>query len=210
MPQTTNKSRPVLLLGFCLVLLSPHTVLGTESIHTIDFGVTQPLSCTAEWDLSTHRMYKLAYTWTHEHALLDWTFNQVPRKPLLHSSRNVTYDPAGSECIQLSYKTTIDIPAFFNSYLPSHVLPLRVAKRMCVSGSQMEERVRLSDVLVIGGFDIDLTATIERDPNLLRASAKSELIIPWYLVPVRETVLRHIRNSITEYTQILAKELCAP
>lgn len=208
MLQTINRSPPVLLLGFCLFLLSPHTVLGAEPVHTIDFSVTQPLSCTAEWDLSTHRMYKLAYTWTREHTLLDWTFNQVPPKPLLQYTRNAS--DAGSECIQLSYKTTIDTPSFFNTYLPSHILALRVAKRMCASGYHMEERVRISDVLVIGGFDIDLTATIERDPNLLRAFAKSELIIPWYLVPVRETVLRHIRNSITEYTQILAQELCAP
>jgi hypothetical protein len=45
----------------------------------------------------------------------------------------------------------------------------------------MEERVRFSDVLVIGGFDMDITASIERNPK-----------------------------SITEYTQILANELCAP
>jgi Lrp/AsnC family leucine-responsive transcriptional regulator len=37
----------------------------------------------------------------------------------------------------------------------------------------MEERVRFSDVLVIGGFDMDITASIERDPNLIRLSAKS-------------------------------------
>jgi hypothetical protein len=207
MAPTMNGNQTVLLLGFLLVLLSPDTVLGTEPIYTLDFSVAQPLACEAQWDLSTHRMYKLAYTWTREHTLLDWTFNQVPPKPLLQHTGNAT-DP-GSECIQLSYRTSIDTPSFFNKYLPSHVLALRVAKRMCASGPDMQERVRFSDVLVIGEFDMLITASIERNPNLIRLSARSELEVPWYLTPVRSTLLGHIRKSITEYTQILANELCA-
>lgn len=210
MPLNFERSPSVISFSFCLVFLFLHTVHAEERVHTIDLSVTHPLSCTGEWDLNTHRMYKLAYKWTRERALKDWTFQEIPSKPLLNPSRNVTLDPERSECVQLSYKTTINIPTFFYSYLPSHVLPLRVTKHICVSGSQMEERVRLSDVLIIGGFDMDIAATIKRDPNLLLASAKSELTVPWYLIPVRETVLKHIRTSIIEYTELLAEELCAP
>jgi hypothetical protein len=72
----------------------------------------------------------------------------------------------------------------------------------------MHEHVVFSDLLVIGSFDIDLNATIEHAPQHLSVAAASVIAIPWYLTPIRDTVLKHIKESLVQYIGIMADQLC--
>jgi hypothetical protein len=218
------------VLLVCLsIVISPPSVHAQRQARrhapAIVLDLALPLACTPQWDLSVHRMYKLAYTWTHHHKLLDWTYSGAGSTQLQYKSQNASQSAArgaqnpareaqnpareAQECVQLSYRTLIDIPSFFNSYLASHSLPLSVSKRICVSGRHMHERVVFSDLLLVGSFGIDINATIDREPDQLAVETSLEIEVPWYLAPARETVLKHIKQSVAEYIQLLADDLCA-
>jgi hypothetical protein len=208
-------SLPASVLLVCLSLIrSPQSACAQRPAQrpapALVLDLALPLSCAPQWDLSVQRMYKLAYTWTHQHKLLDWTYSGADT-PLQYRSQNASQSARqnAEECVQLSYRTLIDIPSFFNSYLASHSLPLSVAKGICASGRHMHERVVFSDLILVGSFSMDINATIERRPDRLAVAASSEIEVPWYLAPARETVLKHIKRSVAEYIQLLADDLCA-
>ena len=75
----------LLLLALLSTLLDRHLALGVRVEQTV------PLACEGAWDVSNHNMYDLAYKWTHEHTLRDWSYVSL-REP---------------GCAQVSYLTTI-------------------------------------------------------------------------------------------------------
>lgn len=200
--------------GLLLVLLalSQPSVHAQRQASAFVLDLTLPLSCAAHWDLSVQSMYKLAYKWTHEHKLNDWRYSEIKKGEIYddtpYDSNKTRNDLKPEDCVQLSYKTFIEIPSFFNSYLASHVLPMGVSKTVCASGQHMHEHVVFSDLLVIGSFDMDLNATIEHTQQRLSVTASSSITIPWYLTPIGDTVIKHIKESLVEYIGILADELC--
>jgi hypothetical protein len=194
-------------LVLVLLVLSQSRAHAQEQTPAFVLDLTLPLSCASHWDLSVQAMYKLAYKWTHEHKLNDWRYSEI-KKEIHYDSNKTRNDLRPEDCVQLSYKTFIDIPSFFNSYLASHVLQMGVSKTVCVSGNHMHEHVVFSDLLVIGSFDVDLSATIEHTPQSLSVTASSGISVPWYLTPIRDAVFKHIKTSLVEYIGLMAGELC--
>jgi hypothetical protein len=203
-----NHTTPQAGLLFMLLCLSHQSVCAQRQPPAFVLDLTSPLSCAAHWDLSMQNMYKLAYKWTHEHKLNDWRYSEIKREKIHYDSNNTRNDLKPEDCVLLSYKTFIEIPSFFNSYLASHVLPMGVSKTVCASRQHMHEHVVFSDLLVIGSFDIDLNATIAHAPQHLSVAAASVIAIPWYLTPIRDTVLKHIKESLVQYIGIMADQLC--
>jgi hypothetical protein len=193
-------------LVLVLLVLSQSRAHAQEQTSVFVLNTTLPLSCAAHWDLSVQAMYKLAYKWTHEHKLNNWRYSEIKKEEIHYDSNKIRND--FKNCVQLAYKTFIDIPSFFNSYLASHVLQMGVSKTVCVSGNHMHEHVVFSDLLVIGSFDIDLSATIEHTPQSLSVTASSGISVPWYLTPIRDAVFKHIKTSLEEYIGLMAGQLC--
>lgn len=191
-----------------LLSLSQQSVRAQRQAPALVLDHTLPLSCAAHWDLSVQNMYKLAYKWTHEHKLNDWKYSEIKKEEIHYNSKTSWSGSEPQDCVQVSYKTFIEIPSFFNSYLTSHVLQMSVAKRVCVSGQRLQEHVVFSDLILIGSLSIDMNAKIDNTAKQLSVNAVSQIEIPWYLTPIRETVLKHIRKSLVQYIGILADGLC--
>ena len=159
-----------------------------------------PLACAGAWDVSNHNMYDLAYKWTHQHTLKDWQYARLP-----------------DGCVQVSYVTRIRLAATFQHFVPSRVLRANMLKRVCVSGSALQETLVLNELLLVDTMRIDMNATLHSAAPSAAPSAKNrvafvsstELAVPWFLRLFENSVKQQLEASLREYHALLAGSLCA-
>lgn len=153
-----------------------------------------PLACAGAWDVSNHNMYDLAYKWTHEHELKHWQY--------------VTLEDG---CVQVSYVTRIRLAATFQHFVPSRVLRASMRKRVCASGSVLQETLALHDLLLIDTLQIDMNATLQGLPGGAHRVAfvsSTEVAVPWFLRLFENSVKQQLEASLREYHALLAGSLC--
>jgi hypothetical protein len=190
--------RPGLRLGFGLLLAALPLALCVRVEEEI------PLACAGAWDVSNHNMYDLAYKWTHQHTLKDWQYARLP-----------------DGCVQVSYVTRIRLAATFQHFVPSRVLRANMLKRVCVSGSALQETLVLNELLLVDTMRIDMNATLHSDAHSAAPSAapsaknrvafvsSTELAVPWFLRLFENSVKQQLEASLREYHALLAGSLCA-
>jgi hypothetical protein len=150
-----------------------------------------PLACAGAWDVSNHNMYDLAYKWTHEHELKHWQY--------------VTLEDG---CVQVSYVTRIRLAATFQHFVPSRVLRASMRKRVCASGSVLQETLALHDLLLIDTLQIDMNATLQGDAHRVAFVSSTEFAVPWFLRLFENSVKQQLEASLREYHALLAGSLC--
>jgi hypothetical protein len=151
-----------------------------------------PLACAGAWDVSNHNMYDLAYKWTHEHALKDWQYARLP-----------------DGCVQVSYVTRIRLAATFQHFVPTRVLRASMLKKVCVSGSVLQETLVLNELLLVDTLQIDMNATLHSDAHRVAFVSSTELAVPWFLSLFESSVKQQLEASLREYHALLAGSLCA-
>jgi len=149
-----------------------------------------PLACAGAWDVSNHNMYDLAYKWTHQHTLKDWQYARLP-----------------DGCVQVSYVTRIRLAATFQHFVPSRVLRANMLKKVCVSGSALQETLVLNELLLVDTLRIDMNATLHA--HSVAFASSTELVVPWFLRLFENTVKQQLEASLREYHALLAATLCA-
>ena len=176
----------LLLLALLSTLLDRHLALGVRVEQTV------PLACEGAWDVSNHNMYDLAYKWTHEHTLRDWSYVSL-REP---------------GCAQVSYLTTIRLASTFQHFVPSRVLSSSMRKKVCVRGSALEETLVLGDLVLINSLQIDMRATLHNDNRTVVFVSATEFPVPWFLKLFENTIRLQLEASLREYHALLASSLC--
>jgi hypothetical protein len=155
-----------------------------------------PLACAGAWDVSNHNMYDLAYKWTHQHTLQDWQYARL-----------------SDGCVQVSYVTRIRLAATFQHFVPSRVLRASMLKKVCVSGSVLQETLVLNELLLVDTLQIDMNATLHSDAQRVAHRvafvSSTELAVPWFLRLFENSVKQQLEASLREYHALLAGSLCA-
>lgn len=169
-----------------LLLLALPLALGVRVEQAV------PLACEGAWDVSNHNMYDLAYKWTHEHTLRDW--------------RYVRLNEPG--CVQVSYLTKIRLASTFQHFVPSRVLRSSMLKKVCVSGSALQETLVLGNLVLIDTLEIDMHATLHNDNHTAVFVSTTELPVPWFLKLFESSIYQQVEASLREYHALLADSLC--
>lgn len=168
------------------------------------------LSCVAHWDISMSSMQNVAYKWTHEHALKNWEYKEIDSQTrvhlLLHNAP--LYRSEEALCVEIEYDTVVRVPSVFASYVPSRALQTSVWKKVCAKSQELVEVVNFSNVILIGGFSLQLQATIDNDKRQTVMSSTCDIIVPWFAQPLKQMIFSHIKDSMLEYMHLLADTLC--
>ena len=152
-----------------------------------------PVACAGRFDIGSSAMYNLAFKWTKQSKLSDWSYSEV-----------------GSGCALVGYRTQIRLHRVFESLMPSRVLGLKIQKNVCVRGDTLQETVDLSDVLLIDRMQISVRAELDRATESLLLHAHSDLEVPWFLKVFESTILGQVEDSLREYQDLLAQAVCVP
>jgi hypothetical protein len=159
----------------------------------LDMNRSVPVACKGRFELGSSAMYNLAFQWTKQSKLQQWTYTEL-----------------GRGCVLVGYRTQIRLNRIFENIMPSRVLNVRIDKNVCVRGDTLEETVDLSDVLLIDKMSIKVRAEIDQATESLLMHAYSDIEVPWFLQVFEGTILSQIEHSLREYQDLLAKAVCLP
>ena len=189
-----NSPLRLLLIAICLSY-----ACATE--HDISTVASIPLSCIAQWDISSATLHNVAYMWTHEHKVTNWIFEPI--------SNVGDTQLENSTCAFMEYDTVVKVPKSFVDFIPARVTETHVYKQVCANSNKLIERVRFSKLLLIKSFSINLQSTIDNEHKRADFSATSDMPLPWFTKPLKQIIFGHVKKSILEYMHLLADSLCA-
>ena len=174
-----------------LQLLVVALALLPNSAHALDLNRTVPVRCKGRFDLSSSALANLAYEWTHHSKIHDWS-----------------YSASGRDCAVVGYTTQIRLKPIFQKLLPSRALHVRMLKHACARGDVLSETINLSELLLIDNMEIKIRAEIDQATESLLMHAYSDVVVPWLLQMFASTIMGQIEDSVREYQDILARNLC--
>jgi len=184
-----------------LVLLAMCLSYACATEHDISTDASIPLTCIAQWNISSETLHKVAYLWTHEHKVTNWIFKPLP------NTADIKFE--NSTCASIEYDTVVKVPRVFVDFIPSRVTETHVYKQVCANSNELIERVRFSKILFIGSFSINLQSTIDNEHQRADFSATSDMPLPWFTHPLKKMIFENVKNSILEYMHVLTDSLCA-
>jgi len=155
-----------------------------------------PYTCDANLDTSNSVLYNLAFDWTKHRKLENWKYEDLGP------------DRSGRNCARVRYKTQIGVHKYFENVLPSRVLETTVDKHVCAGPNVLDEDVVLSDIILIKTMTIRVHVEIDRKTRTLRMVANTDLSVPWFLSMIEASILRELKESLTEYHQLLIDSAC--
>ena len=56
-----------------------YIVSGENNVMNFNTQKTLPLSCDAQWNLTSSNMQKIAYLWTHENKIDNWVYSETKK-----------------------------------------------------------------------------------------------------------------------------------
>lgn len=157
---------------------------------------TAPYMCDAKLDTSNSALYNIAFDWTQHRKLDNWKYEDLGP------------DSSGRNCARVRYNTQIGVHKYFENFLPSRILETTVDKHVCAGPNVMDEHVVLSDIILIKTMTINVHVEIDRKTRTLRMVANTDLSVPWFLNMIEATILRELKESLTEYHQLLIDNAC--
>jgi hypothetical protein len=151
------------------------------------------------WDISSATMHNIAYMWTHQQDMDTWEYKE-DYKPILFFPE--------SDCRIIEYETNVQVPKVFSEYMPSKMSKTHILKKVCATSQVLKEKVQFSKILFIGSFEIDMIATIDNHKNQTLFTGNCDIELPWFALPIKSAVFRHVKNSMIEYINLLSNSLC--
>ena len=159
-----------------------------------------PIKCAnPAWQISSIAQYNIAYLWTKGRPIDNWKYTKNRQKVL------TTFEM----CRDIQYSTSVSIPMFFIPYSQTRYHDISIQKEVCIKGNMMEqfqENVQIHNVPFIQNMTIHMQGRILKSQLYLDSDV--DIIIPWYLVLVREQIIQHITKSLQEYFELVAHDTC--
>ena len=194
------------------VLLSSsifYIVSGENNVDNLNTQKTLPLSCNAHWNLTSSNMEKIAYLWTHEHKIDNWFYRETTIPSMTkHSDKKKIMIKQNINCSLIEYDTVVKVPQTFKEMLPSRVAETHVHKQICANNYELRERVRFSKIILLGSFDLTINSIIDNEKHQVVFDFDSNIALPWFAKPFQTVVYKHLKKSIEEYVELVAKCLC--
>ena len=176
---------------------------------------TIPLACSAHWDIGASSMQNIAYRWTHQHKIKGWQYTSVepPSFPAIHVNNpapapRIPPQQQLLDCVHITYDTSVQVPRALSTYIPNNVLKTNVTKEVCASSEHLSEHVRFSNIIMLGSFSLQLESTIDNDKHTAVFDSSCEITLPWFSLPLKGLILKHLQQSVVEYMHLLADSLC--
>ena len=168
-------------------------LLALPAARGLELHRSVPVACAGRFDIGSSAMYNLAFKWTKQSKLAEWTYTEL-----------------GGGCALVGYRTQIRLHRIFESLMPSRVLGLKIQKNVCVRGDTLQETVDLSDVVLVDRMQISVRAELDRATDSLLMHAHSDLEVPWFLKVLESTIVGQVEDSLREYQDLLAQAVCVP
>jgi hypothetical protein len=143
--------------------------------------------------------------WTHEHKVRNWLYKQTRTPSETYNDGAIT----NTSCAFIEYDTVVKVPQRFTDFIPSRVTETHVQKQVCASSEQLTERLRFSQIILLGSFTLQLKASIDNVQQQAVFIATGEITLPWFTQPLTQLIFGHLNKSIVEYIHLLANSLCA-
>jgi hypothetical protein len=77
-----------------------------------------------------------------------------------------------------------------------------------VQKNVLQEKVLVSDIVLLESLSINVHATINKKARVLEFLGEADLRVPWFLQMIENTVISQLQDSLREYHELLASELC--
>jgi len=146
------------------------------------------------WSTDSDALFALANTWSHTHDVRNWQF---------------TAEPGDTNCSRAEYDTSVNVPNILMVYWKKHSMRMAIAKRVCTHGRTMRETATIQNIPFLDSLEIKVFAAAEPETATVSLSAEFALELPWYLKMIDAPVQDQVRNSVHEYLEILAGDICA-
>ena len=185
-----------------LLLIATLLCYACATQRDISVETSIALPCIAQWNISSANLHEVAYRWTHEHKVENWIYKRTT------NMADTQIPVSNSTCAFMEYDTVVKVPESFVDFIPSRVTETHVHKQVCANSNELIERVRFSRLLIIKSFTITLQSTIDNDHQRVDFSATTDMPLPWFTHPLKQTIFRHVKNSIVEYMHLLTDSLC--
>jgi hypothetical protein len=108
----------------------------------------------------------------------------------------------------VDYSTHIRIKQMFEGLLPSRLFGAKISKQACVQNDVLHEKVPLSELLLVDSMSIHLHASINKKDRVLEFLGETDLRVPCLLRMFESTITSQIEDSLREYHELPALELC--
>lgn len=184
-------------------------VSGENDVINFNTQKTLPLSCDAEWNLTSSNMQKIAYLWTHENKIDNWVYRDttVPRITKQSDKKKIMIKQ-NINCSLIEYDTVVKVPKALKEILPSSMAETHVHKQVCANSQELRERVRFSKIILLGSFDLTINSVIDNGKHQVVFDFDTNIALPWFAKPFQTIAYKHLQKSIEEYLELLAKCLC--
>ena len=154
------------------------------------------------WSTDSDALFALANTWSHTHDVRNWRFTAEPGAP-------PGAPPGDTNCSRAEYDTSVNVPNILMVYWKKHSMRMAIAKRVCTHGRTMRETATIQNIPFLDSLEIKVFAAAEPETATVSLSAEFALELPWYLKMIDAPVQDQVRNSVHEYLEILAGDVCA-
>jgi hypothetical protein len=144
------------------------------------------------WSTDSDALFALASTWSHTHDVRNWRFTAED-----------------GNCSRAEYDTSVNVPNILMAYWKKHSMRMAIAKRVCTHGRTMRETATIQNIPFLDSLEIKVFAAAEPETATVSLSAEFALELPWYLKMIDAPVQDQVRNSVREYLEILAGDVCA-
>lgn len=151
-----------------------------------------PFRTPSPWPADSDALRALATAWSHTHDVRNWHFAKER-----------------GNCSRVEYDTSVDVPNMLIVYWKKHSLFMGIEKQVCVHGRAMRETVTVQNLPFLDSLEIKVFASADPATGTVSLSAEFELALPWYLKVLDAPVQEHVRGSVREYLDILARTVCA-
>ena len=144
------------------------------------------------WSTDSEGLLALATSWSHTHDVRKWRFAAEP-----------------GNCSRVDYETSIQIPVALLEYWKKQSMRMAVSKRVCTHGRSLRETATIKNIPFVNSLEIKVFAAAEPQTSTVSLSAEFALELPWFLKLLDAPIQQQVRDSVHEYLQLLAGDVCA-
>ena len=157
-----------------------------------------------KWDIGSVTMQNIAYAWTHQQKIDSWEYQEDTSRPVPMTVNNFP-EP---QCRRIQYNTVVQVPEGFTQYFAGKYLRTHISKKVCATSKDLIEDVEFSNIVLIGSFKINMSASIDNQKKETVYVSKCDVVLPWLAIPLKSLIYKHIKSSMLEYIDLLSNSLC--
>ena len=138
--------------------------------------------------------FNMAFHWTGTNSLSDWEYGEA------YTTEE------DMKCVDYRYRTRMKVPHFFEQYLGSLSVNLKISKTTCANETVFEDHAVVETPMLIPEVRTSLHCT--QDDHYLTSITKTRYALPWMLSFLQDAITRHIMSKCKQKVGVLTSELC--